>query len=236
MEKKKVLLITGCISPTEGVPFLKLGQENVRRDQYLESIEYYLRFTNIQKIVYCDNSDAEEDPDLVRLAKQCRKQFEWLSFSGDNKEVVQRGKGYGEGEIISFALEHSRLLQESTYFYKVTGRVKVRNFNLLLLMTSGKHSYFQINSADNLDTRFYGIPISTYRDVFLNAYKNVRDRDGVYLEHVFAEAANEHMLRWRLFPLVPNLQGFSGSTGEMYNRTFLQRLKIMKHMLVLKYL
>ncbi|MBV8887332.1 MAG: hypothetical protein JO235_25510 [Chroococcidiopsidaceae cyanobacterium CP_BM_RX_35] len=41
---------------------------------------------------------------------------------------LEYGKGWGEGEIIEYAINHSKILNKSTRFYKVTGRLFVENF------------------------------------------------------------------------------------------------------------
>ncbi len=42
-------------------------------------------------------------------------------------------KGYGEGEIISYALNNSKYLKNSESFYKLTGGLTVENINDVLI-------------------------------------------------------------------------------------------------------
>ena len=57
------------------------------------------------------------------------EKLESLSFTGNEKRIASCGKGYGEDDIIEYALKHSDLLKEATYFCKLTGWLKVDNIN-----------------------------------------------------------------------------------------------------------
>ena len=95
-----------------------------RLKQYIECIEFYLCKTSINKIVFCENSNYKFDSRaLYELAKKNNKLLEILQFNGNYSQIVDRGKGYGEGEIIEYALQNSKLFLQSKYFVKVTGRL-----------------------------------------------------------------------------------------------------------------
>jgi len=219
-----VLLITGCINPDIDVPFLKITDYEYRRTEYIDSIKYYIEETNIKKIVFCDNSAENEPKELCELARRKSKQFEWLSFQGNNAKAVEQGKGYGEGEIIEYALKNSSLLKESKYFIKVTGRVKVRNIDCLLFFMKNSHLYFVRNSPFNVDTKVYGIPSEVYKKFFLYAFKEVDDIEGIYLEHLFSEVIVKNQLKIHNFVVFPNVQGISGSTGITYSVSLKRRI------------
>ena len=57
-----------------------------------------------------------------------------------------------------------------------------------------------------------------YIEHFGNAYKNVRDHDGYYLEHCFRDVVVNNKLQASsiLFPTSPRLEGVSGTSGETY--------------------
>ncbi len=226
MLKDYALLITGCIDPNPGVPFLEIRSSADRRKQYMESLEYYIKKTNIRKIVYCDNSMASKNDEISILANQYSKEFEWLSFQGDNVNAVEQGKGYGEGEIIKYALNNSKLLQKANYLIKVTGRVIVRNIDLLIAFMNTNRMYFCRNTSTNVDTKFYGLPIEAYKKDFLNLYKEVNDKKGKYLENVFSDRILERQIDVYSFIVFPNAQGISGSTGKSYTLPLKTRIKL----------
>ena len=226
MLRDYVLLITGCIDPSPDVPFLEIKNAENRRRQYIESFEYYIKKTSIRKIVYCDNSMVLKSDEICKLANQYSKEFEWVSFMGDNVKAVAQGKGYGEGEIIEFALKHSRLLQNAHYFIKVTGRVIIKNINILLPFMNVNKMYFCRNTSTNVDTKLYGIPIEAYEKTFLTLYKEVDDRNGKYLENLFSERILGQHLPVHNFIVYPDAQGVSGSTGKSYTLPLKTRIKL----------
>lgn len=226
MLKDYVLLITGCIDPNPDVPFLEIKSAESRRQQYIESLEYYIKKTKIKKIVYCDNSMAVKDNEINNLAIQYSKEFEWLSFMGDRVKVVTQGKGYGEGEIIEYALENSKLLQSANYFIKVTGRIIIKNIDFLTSFMNANRMYFCRNTSTNIDTKLYGLPIEAYKKDFLKLYDEVDDKNGKYLENLFSDRILKEQLTVHNYIVYPNVQGISGSTGKTYTLPMKTRIKL----------
>ena len=111
IEKRAVLLITSSIVPQEK-RFLILKEPKQRLSQYLDSLRFYIVHTNLNNIVLCDNSGFNFPVDeMTALAKEYGKKLEIIQFVGDKKKIIENGKGYGEGEIIEYALHHSLLLK-----------------------------------------------------------------------------------------------------------------------------
>ena len=181
---------------------------------------------NVKRIVFCDNSMALEPIGLNELANQYSKEFEWLSFRGDNLKAVAQGKGYGEGEIIEFALNHSTVLQKANYFIKVTGRVIVKNIDFLVTFMNTNRMYFCRNTSTNVDTKFYGLPVEDYKKAFLSLYKEVDDKKGKYLENLFSDQILGENLIVHNYIVFPDVQGISGSTGKSYALPLKTRMKL----------
>lgn len=218
------LIITGTVYPAKGVFALKILDSCVRKDQYLKSIRYYIEKTRIKNIIFCDNSAAEIEPDLYMLARKHNKNFEWLSFKGNEDAVIKYGKGYGEGEIIKYVLENSKLILTCSSFVKVTGRLIVSNIDCVIRYASRKHIICDIVD-DKMLTNFYITPIAIYTKYLISAYEQVNDYAGFYLEHSFYCVIKEKMLSVRRFFFYPNINGISGSTGLSYHVSFKGRLK-----------
>ena len=115
------------------VPFLEINDYNVRLNQYLEAIEFYIKYTKVKDIAFVENSNFTYDySDVYDLAKNHNKNIEILAFEGDHKKTSEYGKGYGEGEIIKYFYINSELLKRHGYFIKVTGRFKLLNIDEIL--------------------------------------------------------------------------------------------------------
>ncbi len=212
------LLITGCVNPPENVYFLSLKDPDVRRKQYFESLEYFVRNSVFDRLIFCDNSSEKPQDELLGLALGLNKEIEWISFQGDENKCVEKGKGYGEGEIIEHALKNSRLLKSCDYFAKVTGRLIVHNIDHILeMIRPDRDIYINLFADDRndiyADTRFYISRIDFYNRELLSLYKNVDDRKRMNIERQFGERLRSDNIDHELLPDQPAYEGFSGSSG-----------------------
>lgn len=221
--KKTVLLITGCVKPKANVFNLQLKDVNLRFQQYIECIKWSVEHTKFENITFVDNSGYPIDTELIEFANKQGKKLEWLSFIGNEKMIASCGKGYGEGEIIEYALEHSKQLNKATYFCKLTGRLKVDNMDRFIKLADMNGTYFWtmgLNKirkfSDGVETRFYGMPIKIYKATFVDAYKAVDDKNGMWLEKTFYKEYNTKNVKCKRIALYPDFSGQSGSMGIDY--------------------
>jgi len=225
------LLLTGAIDLRKyNVPFTSLVDFDIRLRQYLQSIEYSLdNYSTIDKIVFCENTCSDYDFSILsKKAKSKGKEFEYLTFQGNYDQIQKLGKGYGEGEIIKHALEHSRLLRTESSFYKLTGRLIVKNMDLIIKTTHSGNAFIfkqkEISDrpANYFETYFYKVEIAIYKQYLINAYLLCNDNEHKHLEHVFHDKLSG--LSLRSFNLPPLISGILGSTGELYDTNFKKSL------------
>lgn len=223
-----VLLITCTACPNPNVYQLKLTNKNERIRQYKECLRYYINCSYIHKIVLCDNSNVHREifEQEIQLAKMKKKELEVMAFQGDTDEVLKLGKGYGEGEIVSYALKNSSLLAGDNYFIKLTGRLIFLNIDQIVRKLDISNGTVYINNSigtNCIDSRIYGMPIEKYEAIFMDAYKNVDDKKGKYLEKVLFDRILEYKLSTRNFPKYSRIKGIAGSSGYIYVDTTLKR-------------
>lgn len=197
----------------------------MRANLVLDSIIHWTRVAPNSKIIICDGSGYNFSPEISR--KYPELDIECLSFENDKQAVMQHGKGYGEGEIIEYALNHSRTLKVCKVFAKCTGKLWVENFNQIAQHFDGN---FQCQlSVENplsirnikpsfVDTRFYIANKKFYFKYLLKSHLNVRDLEGYFLEHSFKDAfiSSFENISPFLFWTPPLLRGVSGTSGEIY--------------------
>ncbi|WP_342044835.1 hypothetical protein [Bacillus sp. OTU530] len=220
-----MLLITSCINPNKDVPYLSIKSSSERFQQYCTTVEWAIKSTNFSKIVFVDNSnfDTTVFQKYVELATKYEKRLEILSFQGNVAQVVQKGKGYGEGEMIEYALENSSLLADSNYFYKITGRLIVENISEIE-QTVKEDNYltgcFYLNYpyTNMIDTRFYLINKELYKNILLNEYYHVDDSNWFALEHIYYKELKKNKIKYSSFKVYPRISGQSGSSGKTYNK------------------
>lgn len=121
-----VILMTATVCPN-GMRYTVLQDPKIRKSQYLEAIEFYLRETEYD-IVFCENTGANIFDEIASPEKYTR--LEYITFCGNDYDK-ERGKGYGEAEIIKYAICNSRRLVRADFVIKITGRVKILNLTEL---------------------------------------------------------------------------------------------------------
>lgn len=223
MRNKKldlVILLTGTITPNS-YSKLKVIEPTIRKQQYLEALNFYIQKTSF-KIVFAENSgDQLEDfpvlPDRI----------EYLSFKS---EPIQpdRGKAYKELEIIDFAIHNSSFIKQAKSVAKITGRLKVLNFNRLsekfIKLEKKKHNLVFANSFKprNMDSRcfFFTLDFWPYQK---NSGQNITLRynfelslwDAVHLYH------KSEGKEYKPFFTPLRIEGISGYLGEKYKHNLL---------------
>lgn len=211
-----VILITGCIKVNHKVPFLEFKDQNKRLREYLLTLKWAAKEKMITEIVFCENSGYKYN--FEKYVNQINPEipFEYLTFKGDEKMAIIRGKGYGEGEIIKYALKNSMFLNKCDIFCKITGKLRIKNLSLLGIQRNC-NMFMNYKFSKAVDTRFYVIKRKDYEMYLKDAYKEVRDRAGNYLESVFYRNLKAHHVKYRCFLQVPQVEGISGSVGRAYD-------------------
>jgi hypothetical protein len=234
-----ILLLTGCINPN-GMTQTSLNNPKERRNQYENAIHYYLKKTHYQ-IVFTENSDIDISESFNDEIKSGR--LECLSFSGNQDKI--RGKGYGECEIIQYALDHSRIIRTSTHerIVKITGRLIIKNIKTILqthqFLFSRSTTFCAINSNLSFtDSRLVVASEAFFRKL-LKRKEFVNDSNGVFFEHILYQTIiEEKNIPFSPFIIMPIIEGYSGSTGHEYtnkkvNLSFL--IKYLRYTLSLRH-
>lgn len=148
-----IILLTATITPNS-YSKLKITEPKVRKQQYLETLNFYIQKTNF-KIVFAENSG-----DPLYEFPLLPERIEYLTFKSEPIEP-DRGKAYKELELIDFALKNSEFIQKAKGIAKITGRLKVLNFNRLsakFLKLSMKYDhlvYANSYKLNNMDSRCF---------------------------------------------------------------------------------
>lgn len=206
------ILLTGCINP-DGMSFTRLTDTNERMKQYVDAIHYYLEATN-NKIVFCENSNTNISS-LFENNKNSNR-LKILTFSG-NKEK-QKGKGYGEAEIIEYAFQHSSWLKENNIVIKITGRLIVNNICQIIKSLQYNDDFVTCLFHSDLsfaDSRIFCATPAFYKE-FLRNKNRINDSEGRYFEHLLSYIVIESSIQFIPFTEEPQITGMSGSSGNCY--------------------
>ena len=228
-----VLLITGAIDLSSfNVPATTVANVWKRLSQYVRSIEYAIdHYTTVTHLIFCENTNYNYDySDLSQKARSKGKFFETLLFSGDYFNIQLRGKGYGEGEIIRYALDKSQYLNKCQSFYKLTGRLIVKNMDRIITATCSESAFdfhpgvIYSRKRNHVETIFYKAERNLYQKYLNEAYQEVDELKFQYLEHIFYQCLAGFKLT--SFRVLPKISGQSGTTGINYDKPF--RLQLLE--------
>jgi hypothetical protein len=222
------ILVTSAVivADTSG----NLNDPDSRISFTLEAIEKWLEISPDLQLVICDGSGFDFSP-IVR-SKFPRSNIECLYFE-NNKEMVRKlGKGYGEGEIVQYAILHSTYIEGADYFAKCTSKLWVNNFFECFKEWNGKllcKGYFdnvfspKATEFSYIDTRFYFVSKSVYMKDFATAHFNVGGEKGLSLEHCFRDVIINKKYSNVLFKVHPDISGVGGGSGTYYKKNNLKR-------------
>lgn len=177
----------------------------------------------VRDIVFVDNSGYPLDAlqAVVDRHAHSGKRVELISFRTAGY-TPERGRSFGELDILDTALQRSVLLREAEAFAKVTGRVFVPNADAIL--TTVARDFDIVGTLSHnltwLDTVFVLFRRELFRDRLLpHALERVNDWTRHHVERVLASAALHAIAegaRWYPFPRHPRLLGIRGIDGAPY--------------------
>lgn len=229
-KKIPILLTSSVVAHDRSVA---LTDTEARIHLALESVQAWLKIAPANCLVLCDGSDFDFS-DIV-AAKFPHAEIECLHFENDQELVKKYGRGYGEGEIVRYALHHSQCISGAGCFAKCTSKLWVDNFDQCQALWNGRllckgvfsnvFSPFRKTDFSYLDTRFYIANTSIYQQYFEDAHLEIRKETGHGLEDCFLDIFKKHSITKSLFPIPPVICGVGGGTGVYYKNTHLRKLK-----------
>ena len=142
-----LVLITTATNPPEGVFVLEMTNVATRKITAKAGV-FFWAASGVSKIVIADaTGQTLLDQSEVLALKQMGVEVEQIHYLQDNDSVLSKGKGYGEGALIKFAIQNSALLKRADSFFKCTGKVYCRNFPEILNMIEQNNIQNALNDA-----------------------------------------------------------------------------------------
>jgi hypothetical protein len=224
------VLITCCISSSD--PLTKLEDPKERLFHVLEGVGEWLEIKPDLRLVLCDGSNFDLGP-IVKV-KFPNANIECLHHQNSSLEIAKKGKGYGEGEIIKYALKNSKFIAESSVFIKCTGKLWVENFMKCLDEWNGKFmanvhfaNIFSFLPAEMeyVDTRFYVTEKQFYIDNLMDLYLETNFGKNGSIENFFLKKIQSLSLNNYIYSVDPIICGVGGGSGEYYKNNATKRIK-----------
>lgn len=215
MLHKISILLTATIN-TNGMVDTLVSDTLVRQTQYEDALTFYLEKTDLP-IVFAENSNTDISWKFQKWIDTGR--LEYITFDGNNFDK-NKGKGYGEALILLQAYYNSRIVHNSKYIIKITGRVKVININYIA--NSLFLRFDNVFRCDLVDIGFFRTVVfvatpQQIKKVFEPRLSIMKNESGYIFENIICkgilEDKNVHLIPFHKTPII---EGIFSSFGRPY--------------------
>jgi hypothetical protein len=230
-----LILLTGTIDPmffsdknADKSINVVLSDATERLNQYCEVIRKFISESPFDRIVFAENTNHPFDTQMfIQLADNHGKKFEFIRCVLNETEkgiMRKKGKSYGEGKLISYAVKNSRLIAEVDVIYKITGRVFLNNgASILKSKHKVKNEFISKNKIGWSNTEFFKINKQDFIKYFYGVEDFADDYAERSIERVYYRILRENKVDVKAFRAYPVLHGRVASTvSRFYDKTKLQ--------------
>lgn len=218
------LLLTGTIDPRKYDGEVKDVKERLYK--YENSITRYICETPFDPIVFVENSEYPFNTTKFKiLAKKNGKEFEFVRGSIHKEQVKKHGKGYGDALLIYEGLTKSKLLENVDIFYKMTGRIFLKN-SYKIIKTRDKHrnEFICYDGMGWCMTFIFKSNRIDYLKILGDVFKECDDASMRDIEICFWLRLQSSKIDIGSFSVYPDIQGNMGETAIPYTKNQCERI------------
>ena len=198
----------------------------VRLTQYENAIERYIKDTPFNPIVFIENSGYKfDDMKFENMAADYGKNFEFISGKVCVEEIIEHGKSFGDAYLIAEALEKSQLLSTCQYFYKITGRIFLKNSKKICKTVNKYRNEFIIYTGMGWClTNIFKANKEDYLRILEDVYKDCDEVTVNDIEISFYKRLMNADIEMGSFETYPYFEGTMGATGRSYSGKLPERI------------
>lgn len=214
------LLLTGTIIiDTNNASAGSIDLEK-RIGDYERSLQRYICDTKFNPIVFIDNSGYPLDVNKYeQMASEHGKAFEFLKGTECKAEVEKHGKGYGDALLVEEALAQSKLLANEAFFYKITGRIFLKNSDSIIKSCSRhRNEFIAYDGMGWVMTYLFKANIADYKRVMKDVYLQCDDKSCRDMEICFGLRLYASGLDIGCFRTYPDIEGTMGTSSVPYSK------------------
>ena len=226
-----VLIFITATFDSGKTPQVKRINPEERKQDYLTAFRMWMSLNCKADIVFCENSNADLSSFREVAAKQGDDStIRLISFAG-NAGAQQKGKGYGEIEMLRYAFDTIPELRDYRYIVKVSGRYRVKNGDKVIERIRQMSADLICDIHANLtygDTRTVAFKPQIALAHLIPYQDELDETRGVIIEHLMARCLHRTLLAggsWAPLPCTPICDGISGSWNTPQRDTLLYRIK-----------
>jgi hypothetical protein len=233
---RNVLLMTATITPLPGIPALVRTDPKLRLHDYQASLAFYVDLLGscFDAIVFAENSNSNIAP-LVAACPTGRHsdKMEFISFYGLDYPPAY-GRGYGDFQLVDYAMENSKLLLPQDVIWKVTGRYIIKNIqSVIKSRPSTADIYCHMRNYPYRLCELYLLAWTRrgYETVIKGIYPKLRN-DIIPNTHTIEETLFRGLVDHSFgsitivprFNVVPVVQGVRGWDNSLYSKSWSPKL------------
>ena len=224
------LILTCTIKPID-IPNLVRADYKTRLSDYKKSFNFWINNPCVKKIIFIENSNFDIEY-FKQLAKNSTTEVEFLSNDLNNSFDKKLGKGFGQYLCFREIFEKSNIAKKTEYFFNVTGRHIIKNFEQIFNDFSKQNNDIYINLSDNLkfcNTTNFGASKKFLKDYFLKEAIKTSDEESNILERRMAIAVLKGVSEGLILsktPIYADLDGYIGTNGKRLNFNFFKKAKL----------
>lgn len=197
-----------------------------RLSQYENAIAGYIKDTPFDVIVFIENSGYKFNSEkFEKMAISCGKEFEFISGKVCVKEIMEHGKSYGDAYLITEALKKSKLLETCEYFYKITGRIFLKNSKRICKTVNKYRNEFIVYMGMGWClTNIFKANKKDYLKVLGDVYNDCDEVTVNDIEISFYKRLMNANIELGSFETYPYFEGVMGATGRSYSGKYPERI------------
>lgn len=209
----------------------KIKSTTLRLQQYITNITKYIIDSPFNQIIFCENSNyniSSEREILESLAKFYHKKIELIQFKWDTDRTNLQGRGYGESEIMEYALQKSKLIFDDQPIIKITWRYYLSNSCEFVNYNHKKNMFIRMSPMKpRCSTACYIFTPSFYREHLWWIGEKVDDKKGKnsMLEWVFYHQLSQKTHLIETFRVLPKLQAITWSWYVLQSKYWTDKIK-----------
>lgn len=225
-------IILPCTINPCGMPNVARYDVETRLNDYKKSFNFWIKNKNINKVILIENSGYDLSV-FNKIAKDFpNKKIEILSSNSNNSFNKKLGKGYGEYLCLKEVFENSKIVKETDYFIKITGRYIVKNFDSILKDMISNNTDIYVNLSNNLkysDSVIYGGNKKFFENYVIPEKEKTTDEINNISENKIANAtlkAVSEGLTLSRIPIYADTEGFIGTNGKKLKQNTFKKIKL----------
>lgn len=141
-----ILVLTWTIKPNNNIKWKFFTKEDLlkRSDEYYQAIKYYIKKSDFNIIIFCDNSNQypPHKEKLLSLAKNKWKTLELLRYSDNDNYSEKLSYWAWEAAILDYTYENSKYIHSDKSWIKITWRYIITNINEIIKKLESQDVYF----------------------------------------------------------------------------------------------